>query len=333
MPKVSVIIPTRDRPWDLMDLLLTILNQNYMPIEVIIIDDSRGDSTRKVINFLIPQFKRRGCELMYVKGNGEGLPAARNLGVKMSRGNAVLFLDDDTLLNPRVIISLAAFLRDNPKALGVSPVKLEPLEFSRNYGLITKFANAISKLLMLGYKKENTMTLRKSGAIILPNNVGKVVPVQKLYGNCCCFRREVFNELRFDNNLKRWAYMEDLDFCIRVYKKYPNSLYLIPNVVYIHKRSQEARLPSRLSIYMTTIYWFYVFFKDIFEGSMLNLLAFLWALLGNLAFTLGGLLIKRKEKSEWWSLIYLLESYAVAFKNLKEILSLKLDFFNKKLVK
>jgi hypothetical protein len=95
----------------------------------------------------------------------------------------------------------------------------------------------------------------------------------------------------------------------------------------------EGRLPLRRGIQMITIYWFYVFFKDIFEGSILNLAAFLWGLLGNFVVNVGGLIIKRKAKSEWWSLIYLLESYILAFKNLKEIKSLTLDFFNKKLVK
>ena len=80
---------------------------------------------------------------------------------------------------------------------------------------------------------------------------------------------------------------------------------------------------------MTTIYWFYVFFKDVFESSVLNLSAFLWALTGNLIFVTGGLIVKRKPKHEWWSLIYLLRAYIFAFRNLKEILIVRLDFFNK----
>ena len=82
---------------------------------------------------------------------------------------------------------------------------------------------------------------------------------------------------------------------------------------------------------MMTVYWFYVFFKDIFDNSIQNLLAFLWALSGNLTIITGTLVAKRKPKREWWTLIHTLTAYATAFKNLKNIRMRKLDFFNKKL--
>lgn len=90
-------------------------------------------------------------------------------------------------------------------------------------------------------------------------------------------------------------------------------------------------MPNRTSIYMTTIYWFYVFFKGIFGSSILNLVAFLWALTGNLVAVIGGLVVKRKPKHEWWLLIYLLNSYATAFRNLRQILMQRLEFFNRSL--
>jgi len=331
--KVSIIIPTRDRPKDLAELLLTVLDQDYPPLEVIIIDDSDECTAKQVADLFKSDFERIGCRLKYVKGSGDGLPAARNLGVKLSRGDAILFLDDDTLLDKNTVRALATFLENNPKALGVQPKILSSTLNMRKDGLPVTFENSVYKVLMLTYRAKNKQVVRKSGMDIFPNDLTEVINVQRVSGCCCCFRRKVFKSLKFDENLKRWGFMEDLDFSYRLYKKYPQSLYAIPNAKVIHKGSAEGRLPSRLSIHMTTIYWFYVFFKDIFEGSILNLIAFLWALAGNLASIVGGLIIKRKEKSEWWSLIYLLESYAAALKNLKEILSLDLDFFNKKLVK
>ena len=328
--RVSVIVPTRDRPRDLADLLLTIINQTYPPLEVIIVDDSPGGSAKQVVDSFSSKFKFINCRLKYVKGSGDGLPAARNLGVKLSNGDAILFLDDDTLLGRNVIGALATFLRDNPVAVGVQP-NIFSLTKNRSKGeLAEKFENAVYKALMLAYREKNNLTIRRSGASVFPNNLTKVISVQRLSG-CCCYRHEVFSELSFDTNLKRWGFMEDLDFSYRVYKKYPGHLYAIPYAKIIHKASGEARLPTRLSIYMTTIYWFYVFFKDVFEASMLNLIAFLWALTGNLVTNVGGLIIKRKPKREWWGLIYLLGSYATAFRNLKNILMQRLEFFNKNL--
>jgi GT2 family glycosyltransferase len=331
LPRVSIIVPTRDRPKDLADLLLTIINQTYPPREVIIVDDSPGDSTKQVVDSFSSKFKFINCRLKYAKGSANGLPAARNLGVKLSNGDAVLFLDDDTLLGRNVIGALATFLRDNPAAVGVQPKVLSSMRDISKGWLVRKFENAVYKALMLSYHEKNRLKVRRSGASVFPNNLTKVIRAQRLSGCCCCYRHEIFGELSFDTNLKRWGFMEDLDFSYRVYKRNPRSLYVIPHAKIIHKASGEARLPTKLRIYMTTIYRFYVFFKDIFAGSILNLTAFLWALTGNLLILIGGLVVKNKPKYRWWELVYLIESYFYAFKHLKEIKKGNLDFFNKQI--
>ena len=61
--RVSVIVPTRDRPKDLVELLTTILNQNYPLYEVIIVDDSSVSSAKEVIHHFSSQFKSIGCKL------------------------------------------------------------------------------------------------------------------------------------------------------------------------------------------------------------------------------------------------------------------------------
>jgi len=131
--------------------------------------------------------------------------------------------------------------------------------------------------------------------------------------------------------LKRWGSMEDLEFSYNVYKKNPWSLYVIPHAKVVHKACGEVRLPTKLNVYMATVYWFYVFFKDIFEDSVPNLIAFLWALTGNLVAMIVGLIVKRKPKHQWWKLVYLANSYFYAFRHLRKIERRDLDFFNKRL--
>jgi GT2 family glycosyltransferase len=113
-----------------------------------------------------------------------------------------------------------------------------------------------------------------------------------------------------------------------VYKKNQGALYVVPSITIIHKSSRKARLATKPTIYMMTIYWFYLFFKNKFEGSVLNLLAFLLALSGDLMLHLGALIAQRKPKLEWWTIVYLLGSYITAFRHLKKILVGKLGFFN-----
>lgn len=328
---VSIIVSTRNRPNDLAELLQTILNQSYPLLGVIIIDDSPMGSAKQIADSYSPKFKFANCRFKYVRGSGDGLPAARNLGVEISEGDAILFLDDDTLLDRNVVNALAAFLQDNPSVIGVQP-KILPSMKSKNSGRLSKkLENAIYKVFMLSYLEENKQAVRRSGMNVSPSEVTKVIRAQRLSGSCSCYRREVVTVLSFDTNLKRWAFMEDLDFSYRVYKKNLGVLYVIPHANIVHKVSGQARLSTKLSINMQTTYWFYVFFKDVFEGSILNLTAFLYALTGSLVTTVGRLITKRKPKREWWGLIYLIGSYTTAFRNLKNLLMLKLEFFNKNL--
>lgn len=328
---VSVIVATRDRPRDLSLLLSTILTQSYPILEVIVVDDSKTGSAGQIVNLRKSVFKSAGSELKYVKG-GQGLTAARNLGVKVSEGDILFFLDDDILLERGVVEALIAFLECAPLAMAVQPIILPSHRSVDIKGLIKKFENALHNAFMLNFTKENKFAVRRSGASIFPYPLTHEISTQRLAG-CCCYKREVFSALSFDTNLVLWGFMEDLDFSYRVFKRYPLSLHIIPYAKITHNESEEARLPGKLGIHMTTMHWFYVFFKDVFEGSILNLVAFLWALTGNVVACVGGLIIKRRPKLEWWNLVYLLASYVTAFRNLKNIMMLKLGFFNKHLSK
>jgi len=324
LPRISVIVCTRERPREFVELLHTLLNQTYPPFEVIVVDDSLSDAVKKVTDLFKPRFN--DGELRYVKGCGYGLPAARNLGVKVSRGDVILFLDDDTLLQNDVLQAFATFLSAHPNAIGVQGQIRESLT-------ISSIKNAIYKAFMLLYYKQNKLAVRRSGASIYPYfyPLKAEIDAQRLAGCCMCYRRELFDELSFDTNLKRWGFTEDVDFSYRVYKKHPGTLYAIPYAMVTHKESTESRLPPRTRIYMKNIYWFYMFFKNIFENSILNLMAFLWALTGNLVTITGVLIVKRKPKHQWWELAFLLNSYLYAFRHLGEIKKRNLDFFNKQL--
>jgi GT2 family glycosyltransferase len=309
--------------------LATIAEQKFAPFELIIVDDSPVCSAGQVVSSFVSSFELVGCRLKYVQGSGEGLTASKNLGVTMSKGDVILFLDDDTLLHENTLLILATFLKDNHTVIGVQPRILSATKGSQSL-ICEKLKNAVLKALMLIYRDEDRLAVRRSGMSVFPRNLSKTITAQRLYG-CCCYRRRVFRHLLFDTNLKRWGFMEDLDFSYGVYKHNLGALAAIPDAIIIHKSSREGRLSTKKAIYMQTIYWFYVFFKDVFQSSTLNLIAFLWALAGNLIVAAGALMTNTKKRDAWSTFVYLLGSYAVAFRNLGKILALELDFFNKNL--
>lgn len=99
-PLVSVIIPCYNVEAYISECLNAIYNQSYRPIEVIAIDNNSSDNTLH----LLEKFRNEvNKDLVVLKEIKKGAPAARNRGLKTSKGRIIQFLDADDLLLPEKI--------------------------------------------------------------------------------------------------------------------------------------------------------------------------------------------------------------------------------------
>ena len=94
----SIIIPTYNNAVLLKRTLNSIENQNGKNFELIVVDNHSKDETDEII-------KKCSVEnLIYKKINNEGVIAkSRNLGIKFSKGDWLIFLDSDDLLHENKI--------------------------------------------------------------------------------------------------------------------------------------------------------------------------------------------------------------------------------------
>jgi len=111
---VSVVIPTRNRPALLRAAVGSVLGQTR-PVDQIIVVDDGSDSTEwhAAIEALSP-----AIEVVRRQRSG-GVSAARNHGLDRARGDTLLFLDDDDLIDPRFVEQGLAGLAQNSEAGGV----------------------------------------------------------------------------------------------------------------------------------------------------------------------------------------------------------------------
>lgn len=86
---VSVIIPTYNRNDLMKKAIVSVLNQTYENIEVIVVDDAHNKETKKIVETF------NDSRLKYLKNSGTGGNAARNHGINTCKGEYVSFLDDD----------------------------------------------------------------------------------------------------------------------------------------------------------------------------------------------------------------------------------------------
>jgi glycosyltransferase involved in cell wall biosynthesis len=103
---VSVVIPTLLEEDYLPQLLETIRNQTYQPIEVIVADSSHSPSAEKTLNIC----QTYGAIYIYVPKLN--LPHARNSGAREAQGEILVFIDADCLLTPTYIQEVVTALEN-----------------------------------------------------------------------------------------------------------------------------------------------------------------------------------------------------------------------------
>lgn len=91
MPKVSVVIPTHNRPDLLLRALASVYAQTFQDFEVIVVDDGDSPTAESVL----AEYRQKP-NFRYLETNkNQGAPVARNIGIKEATGEFVAFLDDD----------------------------------------------------------------------------------------------------------------------------------------------------------------------------------------------------------------------------------------------
>jgi glycosyltransferase involved in cell wall biosynthesis len=111
-PLVSVIIPCYNQAHFLADALESVLAQTYANFEIVVINDGSSDNTAEVVAGY--------SSARYFEQGNKGLSAARNTGLRESRGNYLVFLDADDRLLPGAIEAGLDCFRSHPECAFVS---------------------------------------------------------------------------------------------------------------------------------------------------------------------------------------------------------------------
>lgn len=106
MVKVSVIIPTYNRAYCILNALESIFNQTFSDYEVIVVDDGSTDNTKQVL-------EKYSDKITYIYQQNKGQASARNNGIRNSKGEYIAFLDSDDEWLPERLKSGADILDSN----------------------------------------------------------------------------------------------------------------------------------------------------------------------------------------------------------------------------
>ncbi len=135
---VSIVIPTYNRQEFLKESIESVLDQTYKNIELIIVDDGSIDNTKAVVeNYL------SDSRIKYIYQTNMGISFARNNGIKFSKGEYLMFLDDDDIYFPYAVEKLLNFLKKQPD--NVKLIYGDIIYFHGNNKTFIREKNVLSK--------------------------------------------------------------------------------------------------------------------------------------------------------------------------------------------
>jgi len=110
---VSVILPTYNRAHLLDRSIKSVLKQTYENFELIVVNDGSSDEIERRVK----EYQKLDKRIKYVKNDKNlGVSSARNIGIKIAKGEFIAFQDDDDewlplkLVTPKICSFFYCFL-------------------------------------------------------------------------------------------------------------------------------------------------------------------------------------------------------------------------------
>ena len=238
MKLISVIIPIFNVEAYLRECIISVINQTYSNLEIILVNDGSPDNCGAICD----AYAKQDARITVIHKENGGLSDARNAGLDICTGDYIAFVDSDDVVHPRFIEVLYANLLE--ANADISFCDFEKFTETKNI----HFSNSHQS------KKINLDGLKMIDNLYDTNWMPKNVVVwNKLY------KREIFSNLRFPKGLVH----EDEYIFIDLYKNNPKVVYTSEKLYFYRVRDNSImadfsylRISSYLKALDNRMYFF-----------------------------------------------------------------------------
>lgn len=287
---IAIIIPTKDRPNHIKNLLDSIKNLNVKIGQILIADGSKN------VSEMITSYKN-DLNIQWLDCPEIGQINQRNYALKFINPHIkiVAYLDDDLILDKSSIKNIINFWNETkPTPAGVSfnitNLKAQPNSFFRK--IFCMQLEPFGKVLLSGY---NTPIV----------NINKNIKSDWLLGGATLWRKDILDSYIVPKSSMEWAISEDLIFSYPISKK--ENLYVCANAKVLHIDKEEQL--SFYKVYVRSKIGVLRRYEFVLKNKNLYKTIFFWMMIGQL---LGLLCLSRNNfKSSifafWGTLIGLIQ--------------------------
>jgi len=216
-PYFSIIIPVYNAAHFLERCLTSVLDQAFTDFEILAVDDGSTDASLAVLQ----QLAGNVSALQVFSQANAGVSAARNTGLKVARGQYVLFLDPDDYLAADALTILKKQLVSRPDI-------------------------ACFNVLLASYNRTYAMALNERFArpqlLAAPSFLEVIFTQGGFRGYACnkAYRRATIQGMYFDEHV---AYLEDELFNVQLIQRVTTILCL-PEPLYVYWQHAESLVNS-----------------------------------------------------------------------------------------
>ena len=190
---VSIIIPAYNSEKFIKRCLDSVINQIYKNLEIIVIDDASKDNTKQIIK----EYAEKDNRIRpFYSNENKGVSFSRNIGLKASTGEYIMFVDsDDELTKDAVRRMIDIAVKYNSDYVD----SYEIVKYTKRNNKVCMFTESKvpKKHLVLGNIKENpkiiSMYMYSKGKLIKRELVGDLIYDESL---------RVYEDVVFEQTLK-----------------------------------------------------------------------------------------------------------------------------------
>lgn len=232
-PLVSIVTVNYNQAETTIDLIESLSEISYPNIEIIVVDNASTKESPQIIKERYPRIILIESVLNY------GFAGGNNLGIMRARGEYVLLLNNDTVVESNFLEPLVKKFQDNPEIGAISP-KI------RYYYKRDTFQYA-------GYTEINNWTIRNKTIGENEKDIGQYDEDRETaytHGAAMMIPMEVIKKVGM-MSYEFFLYYEEADWCIRIRKAGYKIFYVHNSLVY-HKVSVTTGNNSAIKTHYLT---------------------------------------------------------------------------------